>query len=288
MSDALGRSGHETVVLSRGPGSPTGSRRTVTWTPDGNLGPWAAVVDGAGSVVNLAGESIAGGRWTASRKAAIRESRLLATRSLVAAMVTARQPPPVFVSASGQGYYGDCGDVEVTEEAPPGDDFLARVCVEWEAEALRAPDASRVVVLRNGLVLSADEGALPRMAAPFRLFGGGPAGSGRQFVSWIHWRDWVGMTLWAMRTPAVSGPLNACAPAALSNEQFSAAIGRALHRPSWLRAPALALRAALGEMADALLLTSTRMVPARALALGYQFQFPDAGGALDDLLGKRR
>jgi uncharacterized protein (TIGR01777 family) len=272
---------HEVVVLSRhaGPGA-------VAWTPDGSIGPWASAVDGAGAVVNLAGESIGGGRWTEERKRAILQSRVLATRSLVGAIEAARQPPAVFVSASAQGYYGDRGDDEVTENDGPGADFLAGVCVQWEAEARKAEGSVRLVLLRTGIVLSRTGGALPRMLLPFRLFGGGPLGSGRQFMPWIHWRDWAGIVAWAIGTDTVRGPLNLSAPTPVRNREFSEAIGRTLHRPSWLPAPAFAIRAALGEMADALLFTSTRMVPSRVSDLGYRFEFPEVEGALKQVLGR--
>lgn len=281
LSDRLRAAGHEVVVLSRREGD-GGSR--VTWTPDGTVGPWAAAVDGAGAVVNLAGESIAAGRWTETRKESILHSRVNATRSLVAAIAAVRRPPATLISSSAQGYYGERGDEELTEEAAPGNDFLARVCVAWETEAREAERHTRVVLLRTGVVLSAHEGALPQMVRPFRMFAGGPVGSGNQYLSWIHWRDWVGMTVWALQTPGVAGPVNVAAPAPVRNKEFAAAVGTVLHRPSWLPAPAFALRAGLGEMADSLLLTSIRMRPRRALELGYRFEFESVEAALRDLL----
>ena len=156
--------------------------------------------------------------------------------------------------------------------------------MKWEAEARQAARITRVVLLRTGIVLSATDGALPRMLLPFKLFGGGPLGSGRQFMSWIHWRDWVGLVQWALANRDVGDALNVSAPTAIRNSEFSAAIGRVLHRPSWLPAPAFAIRTALGEMADSLLFTSIRMVPRRPLDLGYRFEFDDAEGALRELL----
>jgi uncharacterized protein (TIGR01777 family) len=293
--------GNEVVLLTRraaGPAPPPpgfgglaagsseggGPVQRIAWAPDGKAGPWAGTLDGADAVVNLAGESIAAGRWTAARKKAILESRVLATRSLVTAVAAAEHPPAAFLSASAQGYYGERGDEEVTEEDGPGKDFLASVCVAWEAEARKAEGTSRLVLLRTGVVLSDKDGALPPMIRPFRVFGGGPVGSGRQYLPWIHYRDWVAIVLWVLRAAQVAGPLNLSAPTPVRNRDLAAAISRALHRPSWLPVPALALRAALGEMADALLLTSTRMVPRRALALGYRFQFGDLDGALENLL----
>jgi uncharacterized protein len=286
LSDALRTAGHELTVLSRRR-PPTGvvtSPAVVPWTPDGSAGGWASVIEGADLVVNLAGESIAAGRWSPARKKAILESRVLATRSLVAAMDATTRPPLALVSASAQGYYGDRGDAEVTESAPAGSDFLANVCARWEAEAARAERSSRVVLLRTGIVLSGREGALPRMVLPFRAFAGGPVGSGRQYMAWIHWRDWVDLVVWAIGNEKLAGAINLSAPQPLRNADFAASIGRALNRPSWLPAPAFALKAALGEMAEALLLTSIRMLPARALQLGFRFRFETVDEALRDLL----
>jgi len=291
LSERLVADGHQVLVLSRsGSGSAPwhGARSSAAWTPDGTSGGWASAVDGADAVVNLAGESIGDGRWTTARKAAILDSRVRATRSLVAAMRQLRNPPSVFVSSSAQGYYGDRGEDELPEEAAPGRDFLAEVCVEWEGEARKAEDRFRVVMLRTGIVLAGDGGALPRMLLPFKLFAGGPFGSGRQFMSWIHLDDWVGITALALASERVHGPINLGSPAPVRNRDFAAALGRALHRPSLLPTPGFALQIALGEMATPLLLASTRMVPARALAGGYRFMHREVGAALDSLLGSGR
>lgn len=291
LTDALASAGHEVSVLSRrgargstGRGAGGRGPRVVPWTPDGSIGGWASTIDGADAVVNLAGESIAAGRWTEARKLGILESRVLSTQSLTGAILSARRPPPTFLSASAQGFYGEHGDEEVTEDTPPGRDFLARVCVAWEAEARKAAARTRLVLLRTGIVLSAEEGALPAMMRPFRMLAGGPVGSGRQYMSWIHWRDWLEMTRWALEAANLSGPLNMSAPAPVRNREFAHALGHALHRPSVMPAPGFALRLALGEMADALLLTSTRMIPKRALELGYAFRFVKLDEVLKDLL----
>ena len=275
--------GDRVQVLSR---HPQGAGE-IGWDPDGTVGPWATALEEADAVVNLAGESIAGRRWTTARKARIRDSRLRATRSLAGALQQARRRPPVFVSASAIGYYGPRGDEPITEQTPPGDDFLSSVCRDWEAEALRAAAATRVVLLRTGIVLSRDGGALPQMALPFRLFGGGPVGSGRQYYAWVHIDDWVSMARWAMRMPEVSGPINVTAPAPVPNREFARTLGRVLHRPSFMPAPAFALRLALGEMADALLLTGQRAIPARAQAHGFRFKYPDLEPALRDIYARR-
>jgi uncharacterized protein (TIGR01777 family) len=268
--------GHDVKVLSRRARAP----HQIAWTPDGTVGAWAAALGDADAVVNLAGESIASGRWTGVRKDRIRDSRIRATRSLVTAIQSAARRPSVFVSGSAIGYYGPHGDEPVTEQTPPGDDFLAMVCREWEAEALRAAGATRVVLLRTGIVLAKEGGALPSMALPFKLFAGGPVGSGHQYQAWIHRHDWVTMAAWALRTPAVSGPLNVTAPNPVTNREFARTLGRVLHRPAFMPAPGFALRLALGEMADALLLTGARVIPSRAQAMGFPFQFPTLEPAL--------
>jgi uncharacterized protein len=275
--------GHRVLTLSRSPRGGAawgGARSEAGWVPDGTADSWAEPLGRADAVVNLAGESIGDGRWTAARKQRILESRLSATRSLVAAVEGLRRPPAVLVNASAQGYYGDRGDEELTEQAPPGHGFLPDVCVRWELEGRRAEHKARVVLLRTGIVLDRDAGALPRMALPFRLFGGGPLGSGRQFMSWIHVADWVGIVLTALTNDSVQGPRNLGVPVPVRNREFANALGRALHRPSLLPAPAFALHLAVGEMAGPLLLASTRMLPAAVLADGYRFQYPDARGAL--------
>jgi uncharacterized protein len=268
--------GNEVRVLSRRPRS----ANEIAWTPDGTAGPWASALDDADAVVNLAGESIASGRWTAARKARIRDSRILATRSLVAAMQRTARRPSVFISGSAIGYYGPRGNEPVTEQTPPGDDFLAMVCREWEAEALRGASSARVVLLRTGIVLAQEGGALPQMALPFKLFAGGPVGSGQQYQPWIHRDDWVTMAAWALRTPVVSGPLNVTAPNPVTNREFAQTLGRVLGRPAFVPAPAFAMRLALGEMADALLLTGARVIPAHAQAMGFHFQYPTLEPAL--------
>ena len=283
LAEALSRSGCEVVVLSRD-GGVAGPARTVRWAPDGSAGAWASEIDGCGAVVNLAGEPIAGKRWTEAQKDRIRTSRILATRSLVEAINGATRPPSVFVSGSAVGYYGALGDEIAAEEHRAGRDFLAGVCVDWEAEARRAAaSATRTVLVRTGLVLERDGGALPQMLPPFRFGVGGPVGSGRQYWPWIHRADWIAMVQWAVATPAVDGALNATAPAPETNAAFARALGRAMHRPALMPAPAFALRIALGEMADALLLTGQRAVPAKAERLGFAFKYRDLPAALASL-----
>lgn len=257
----------------------------VEWTPDGNAGPWAGEVDGADAVINLAGEGIGDRRWTPERKAQLVSSRLLPTRSLAAAITAAARPPAVFISASGVGYYGAGGGETLTEAAAPGTDFLARLCIEWEAAALAAARPGvRAAVVRTGIVLDGSGGALARMLPPFRFFAGGPMGSGRQYMSWIHREDWISMVRWLVHEPRAAGPVNVTAPEPVTNREFATALGAALHRPALVSAPAFALKVLLGEMATPLLLTGQRAIPAKALALGFRFRHPELRAALADLL----
>lgn len=294
LSWAWAEEGHDVRVLTRslapgqaqhesGTGSPGITR--VGWEPDGSAGQLAREFDGAGAVINLAGTSIAGARWTAARKKSIRDSRIRATESLVAAVADSASPPAVFVSASGVGYYGDRGNEVLTEDASPGSDFLAKVCSEWEAEARRAEArGARVVLLRTGIVLEREGGALPQMMRPFRFFVGGPLAGGRQYMSWIHRHDWTEMVRWIVETPQVAGPVNLTAPHPVTNREFARALGRALHRPSLAPAPGFALKAILGEMAESLF-ASQRAVPARALAAGYHFRYPEIDIAFRGIFG---
>jgi hypothetical protein len=286
LANTLLQEGHEVVLLTRG--TPDSARaeakgaRAVSWDPDGKVGPWSEEVSGAQAVVNLAGESIAGKRWTGAQKARIRDSRVRATRSLAAAIRAAAVPGSVLVSGSAVGYYGPRGDEEVKEDQPAGSDFLGRVCDEWEREALGASsDRTRVALIRTGIVLEKDGGALPEMLPPFRFGVGGPVGSGRQYWPWIHRDDWVALVRWVISTPAASGAINATAPKPVSSAAFAHALGRAMHRPSFMPAPGFALRLLLGEMADALLLSGQNAVPAKAARAGFQFRY----GKIDEALG---
>jgi uncharacterized protein len=282
LARALAADGHDIVILTRRAGAPRGAAgaRFLTWRPGAGRGPWAAEIDGAAAVLNLAGESIAARRWSNSQKQRILDSRVQATRTLAEAIRSASRPPPVFVSGSAVGYYGPRADEVVTEEQPPGSDFLAKVCAAWEAEAIQARPVTRVVCIRTGLVIENGGGALPRMVLPFKFGAGGPLGSGRQYMPWIHRDDWVTLVRWTIATPAADGPINATAPNPVTNAEFSHALGRALHRPAFMPAPAFALRLALGEMADALLLSGQRAVPAKAERLGFRFRFTQLDEAL--------
>jgi uncharacterized protein (TIGR01777 family) len=274
LAAALQANGHEVTVLTRRTSAAPEPMRVVPWVPDGSIGPWAHAVEGADAVVNLAGESIAGARWTDAHKRRIRESRGLATRSIAGAIRAATAPPSVVVSGSAVGYYGPRGDEPVTELTPAGADFLAQVCVEWEREAQAASTPrTRVVCIRTGLVLERDGGALPQMLPPFRFGVGGPVGSGRQYWPWIHRTDWIALVRWAILSPTVAGAVNATAPEPVTNAEFARTLGSVLRRPALLPAPAFALRAILGEMAGALLLSGQRAVPEVAERNGFAFSY---------------
>jgi uncharacterized protein (TIGR01777 family) len=296
LAEGWGEEGHDVRVLTRGlapgesrhdPGTGVPGVTRVGWTPDGQSGPWASTLDGADAIINLAGESLAGARWTPPRKTLLRDSRLVPTRSLVAAIGSVATPPPVFISGSAVGYYGASGDDVKTEDSPAGDDFLAHICIDWEAEARKAErPGTRVVLLRTGVVLEQSGGALPEMMRPFRYFVGGKVGRGRQYLPWIHRIDWIEMVRWIVETPAVTGPTNATAPEPVTNRHFARALGRAMRRPSLVPAPAFALKAMLGEMAGPLLLSGQRVVPAKARSLGFHFRYPTIEQAFRGLFGE--
>jgi uncharacterized protein (TIGR01777 family) len=285
LTEHLIAGGHDVVALTRRT-AVTAARPGLayaTWTPDGTSGAWARSLDTADAVVNLSGEPIAAKRWSAAQKERIRASRLLATRSLTTAIREAPQAPRVFVSGSAVGYYGDRGDQTLTEASTPGDDFLAKVCQDWEAAATDVAHITRVALVRTGIVLDRKGGALPKMLPPFYLFAGGPMGSGRQYVPWIHKQDWARLVAWIVQNDAARGPVNATGPNPVTNAEFSKALGHALSRPSLMPAPGFALRIVLGEMADALLLSGQRALPARATDLGFSFRFGNVDDALADI-----
>ncbi len=244
----------------------------------------AARVASLDAVVNLAGESVAAKRWSAAQKAVIRDSRVRTTRKVVDAIAAADKRPRVLINASAVGYYGPRGDEEVTEAAPAGGDFLAGVCRDWEAEALRVVDLGvREVRLRTGLVLGDAGGPLEQMMLPFKLFVGGPVGDGRQWFPWVHLADVVGAILWAIDHETLAGPVNVTAPHPVRYGEFAAALGRRLRRPSWIAVPEFALRLAVGEMAE-VLVTGQRAVPTALQAGGYVFGYARLEDALADVV----
>ena len=269
LAASLRLDGHHVLVMTRHPKA----HDEVPWTDP-------SVFDGADAVVNLAGEPLDAGRWTAARKASILETRVKTTETLVKGMSSVAHPPPVFLNGSAVGVYGTHGSEALTEESPPGSDFLASVCIEWEKAAMAAAWMTRVVLLRTGLPLDSSGGALPKLALPFRLFAGGRAGSGDQYWSWIHRDDWTRLVRWAIENTEVKGPLNLTAPSPVTNREFTAALAHALHRPAFAPAPAFAVRLAFGEMADAVILSGQRVLPAKATRNGFEFRYPDLESAL--------
>ena len=284
LVEALRADGHDVVVLTRRPARGPGE---VQWAPAAGLDVWARAFEGAAAVINLAGEPIAERRWTSARKRTILASRLEATSGVVAALRAAGAAGAVLLSGSAIGYYGTPGDQPLDESSPGGTDFLATVCREWEHEALEASDLARVVLLRTGLVLARGGGALQQLAMPFRFFAGGPLGSGRQVMSWIHRDDWIAMVRWALATTGLRGPLNLTAPAPVTNREMASAIGRAMQRPSFMPAPAFALRLALGEMADAMILNGQRVLPRVAQSAGFTFRYASVNDALGEIYGRK-
>lgn len=251
---------------------------------------WRETLNGADVVINLAGEPVAGQRWTSDYKERISHSRVEASRALVAAIGQVKQKPAALISASAVGYYGNTKDADVTEETPPGTDFLSKVCVAWETEtrnaALYGVREARLrigIALGNGGALKEMLNPLPIPFSPWKLGLGGPMGSGRQWFPWIHIADVVGLFAWAAENPQVSGPLNATAPLPVTSAKFAHAIGRVLHRPALLPVPGFALKLALGEFADSLL-GGQKAFPVVAERLGYAFQYREVSKALADLL----
>ena len=285
---ALCQEGHQVTLLTRRIEAQRSYGLTVTaieWNGR-KAGAWEHCLEGADAVINLAGAPIADGRWTDARKQLLMESRVLTTRLLVEALSRRSSKPRTLISASGIGFYGASDDRVLDESAARGEGFLADLCLAWEAEALRAAEfGARVVMLRTGMVLEQDGGALPKMLLPFQFFAGGPIMPGTQWVSWIHRRDHIGLIKWALTTPSISGPVNAVAPEAVTMKQFCGSIGRILHRPSWLPVPGFALCVALGELGT-LMTTGQHVTPAKALSRGYVFHYPKLEPALRAILTK--
>jgi uncharacterized protein len=290
LSKRLLSKGHEIVILTRGASRADGTTRFVTWSALDDGGQWREEISGAGAVINLAGAGLADKRWTHLRKEELHNSRVLPTRALVSAIRAAATRPPVFLSGSAIGFYGGHteGGPEFDESGPPGSDFLATLVVDWEAEAHAAEALDcRVVLIRTGVVLSRDGGALPKLITPFKFYVGGPLGSGRQVMSWIHLDDWVSLVTWLVEHPSASGAYNCSAPNPVTNADLSKALGEAIGRPSWLRVPGFVLRVVIGEMAGVALLAGQRVIPKRALDAGFSFEHPEITGAMRAALQMR-
>jgi uncharacterized protein (TIGR01777 family) len=265
--------------LSRNPR--TFSNKAHAWEPTTQLPPGEAL-EGVTHVVHLAGESVAGGRWTEGRKRRIRDSRVIGTRNLVAGLSSMKHPPGVLICASAVGYYGDRENETLDESSLPGRGFLAEVCAQWEREALQARSLGiRVVCLRFGVVLSREGGALSRMLPPFRMGMGGRLGGGHQWMPWIHVDDVVGLIGHALGNASIEGAMNAVAPNPVTNRKFSESLGAAVNRSAVIPVPETVLRLAFGEMAS-VLMASQRVLPRQAERTGYRFQFEDIDAALKD------
>jgi len=295
LAASLHADGHEIIVLSRSPYQDTELPAGVKiehWDTKTAYG-WGEHANGAGAIVNLAGASIAGdgffpSKWTDERKKIITESRVNAGKAIVEAVEQARVKPGVLIQSSAVGYYGTHGTEEITEDHPPGDDFLAEVCKDWEAstEAVEAMGVRRCVI-RTGVVLSTKGGALPRQTLPFRLFGGGPIGSGKQIMSWIHLDDVVKAIRFLIDNDDASGAFNLTAPNPPNNNEFSRSIAHALNRPSYIPIPGFAFQLMFGEVAM-LLTEGQKAVPKRLQDLGFEFDFTDAEAAIRDLEASKK
>ena len=289
---ALRKRGDDVVILSRKADAwqRVGLDVEVVVGDPAVSGTWQDAIATCDAVVNLAGAGLFDRRWNAAYKTLIRDSRVRATENVAAAL--AKEPtrgdgsPKVLVSSSAIGYYGPHGDEELDESSPPGDDVMAKVCVEWEAAA-RAAAGVRVVLVRTGIVLDRFGGALKTLLTPFKLGAGGPVESGKQYMSWIHHTDEVGILLFALDHADANGPINATAPRPVTNKEFGKALGRALNRPAFVPTPGFALRLMLGEVAD-IVTTGQRVLPRRVEALGYRFQYPDIDSALRQIVREDR
>jgi len=287
LTTALRAQDTPVIIFSRRPHRhpPRPGVTYIPWTPH-NPDALRPHLRGAAAVFNLVGANISQGRWTARRKAELYHSRVDAGRALAQAITAlpATERPAVFLQMSAVGYYGDRGTQILTEEAPPGKDFLARLCVDWEAAARPVADAGvRYVILRTGVVLAREGGALPLMVRPIRWFVGGPLGDGRFYLPWIHIADQIAAMLFLMERADATGPFNLTAPEPVPQAEFVRIAARLLHRPAWLPTPKFALRLLLGELADALT-ASLRVLPARLQSLGFAFRYPTLEAALRDLL----
>ncbi|MEX2116062.1 MAG: TIGR01777 family oxidoreductase [Bacteroidota bacterium] len=275
----LKQGGNTVSILSRkaGPG-------LVAWDAV-HSGPWENSIDGADAVINLTGESVGAGRWSTRQKERIRNSRIEATQAIVEAIRKSVKKPRVLVNASAVGYYGHVEDGDVTENAPAGSDFLGQTCALWESEARKAEQwGVRVVMMRTGFVIGKDSDAFKRMQLPFKLFAGGPFGSGKQWFPWIHIDDVAAGYIFAIEQSALAGPVNLSAPNPVRVRELATELGHTLHRPSFMPAPAFALKIILGEMSD-LLLNGQKMIPAKLLQQGFTFRFPVLSAALANAVG---
>lgn len=285
LTEYLTARGHELIILSRSPrrvkGLPHGAR-AVEWNAKTAAG-WGELADGAHAIINLAGAGIADKRWTPERKRIIVESRISAAQAVIEAVEAAENKPKVVIQASAVGYYGDRADEKVDEQSPPGSDFLADVVGKWEQAAAPLADLTRLVVIRTGVVLTTEGGALPQLMLPFKFFAGGPLGNGKQWVPWIHIEDLVRSIVWLMDNDEARGVYNLNAPNIVQNKQLAKMLGKVMGRPAFAPAPAIALKLLLGEMA-AVVLGSQRAQADKLIEAGFEFDFPHPIPALKDII----
>lgn len=278
LQESFKAKGYEMLLASR---SEPKDEQHIQWDVDTGFAN-AAALEGIDAVIHLAGESVSGLRWTDDKKKAIRDSRVLGTRNVVDAISKLKTRPKVLVAASAVGFYGERGDEEVTESSAAGDNFLAEVSKAWESESRRAEDAGiRTVLLRTGIVLSKDGGALSTMLLPFRLGVGGVVGSGEQWMSWISLDDEIAIINYVIENENIRGAVNAVSPNPVTNHDFTKTLGEVLYRPTILPLPEFAVSMVFGEMGDALLLASTKVIPKRLTDAGFEFKYPDLKGAIE-------
>jgi len=290
LTTELTNAGHQIIIFSRSSQKTVTGAQTVEWDSD-NVESWLPYIENANVVVHLAGENLAGKgflptRWTAERKQRILKSRTKTGEALVEAIQRVGDKPEVFIQSSAIGYYGPHQDETLTETDPPGDGFLARTCIEWEDSTKDLDDLGvRRAIIRTGIVLTPDSGALARLMLPYRMFVGGPFGDGKQWYSWIHIADEIAAIRYLIENPEAKGAFNLTAPHPLRNRDFGKTLGKVLSRPSWIPIPKFAMEVALGEVAS-VVFDGQRVLPAKLQELGYQFQYPDLEPALKDLLDK--
>jgi uncharacterized protein (TIGR01777 family) len=279
--------GNEVTILTRSEKGPEKGVKGVSYLQGDptQKGPWQEAIKDHDAIINLAGASIFS-KWTDEHKKAIRESRVRTTRNIVEGIPSHPEKKITFFSTSAVGYYGFCGDEELTEASPPGNDFLARIAVEWEGEALKAVEKSaRVVITRFGIVMGEKGGALSQMIPLFKKYIGGPIGSGKQWFSWVHIKDLAEAFTFLLKHPEISGSVNVCSPNPVRNRDLAKVLGKALHKPSFLPAPGFMVKWVLGEFGS-VILEGQRVIPRKLLASGFAFQYPDIEKALQSIVGQ--
>jgi uncharacterized protein (TIGR01777 family) len=287
LTSRLTRDGHEVTILTRSLKGTKGSSPGISYLEGDptRKGPWQESIKNHDAAINLAGASIFS-KWTEEQKKAIRESRVSTTRNIVKGIASRPERPFILFSTSAVGYYGFCGDEELVEDSPPGNDFLARIAKEWEGEALKAREkGARVVITRFGIVMGEKGGALSQMIPLFKKYIGGPIGSGKQWFSWVHIKDLAEAFTFLLKHPEISGPVNVCSPNPIRNKDFAKALGKALHRPSFIPAPGFMVKLVLGEFGS-VILEGQRVIPRRLIESGFVFQYPDIHKALQGIVGQ--